>query len=426
MSGREYVTSISLTILTLWNHRNTDATQEGGIMARGRDGLHVRELGILAFSYKDERGVWREKYTGSRDRTEAREFRDNFLVDVWNSSLPNDMANWRMDAAEKRWIQFRTPRVATGTINSEKYRLQSLRNFLENKRLREIDNNDLDRYVEKRLGDLVSEATINKEIQLWSYVLQKAKLWRRLQDDYRPLPTIVNEVGTALTRAELRNLAKIAQGNRSWTAAFYAGVLGANTGMRGGEIKMLRLGVIDLERGRLVVRRRTTKTHAGARHIELNVDAAEAVTRLLLRANALGSVDPDHFLLPKNLSRIQHTNNVKESKRGYDPTQHQTDWGTAWNSLRRKAGLPKLRFHDLRHTFITHMIERGISISLVQTMVGHLSPRMVRHYTHIASGAAREAVSLLDSEPMLVENEATWGSGREKCETRTFDKAVLL
>ena len=59
-------------------------------------------------------------------------------------------------------------------------------------------------------------------------------------------------------------------------------------------------------------------------------------------------------------------------------------------------------------------------------MVEHLSPRMVRHYTHIASGAAREAVSLLDSEPMLVENEATWGSGREKCETRTFDKAVLL
>jgi len=70
-------------------------------MARGRDGLHLRERGILAFSYKNEQGAWREKYTGTRNRREAREFRDDFLEEVRNGTLPNEIADLRMNAAER-------------------------------------------------------------------------------------------------------------------------------------------------------------------------------------------------------------------------------------------------------------------------------------------------------------------------------------
>jgi len=65
-------------------------------------------------------------------------------------------------------------------------------------------------------------------------------------------------------------------------------------------------------------------------------------------------------------------------------------------------------------TFITHMVERGISIAVIQTMVGHISMRMVRYYTHIASGVARKAVELLDSEPILVEKRDSTDWGREE------------
>ena len=47
------------------------------------------------------------------------------------------------------------------------------------------------------------------------------------------------------------------------------------------------------------------------------------------------------------------------------------------------------------------MVERGISIGVIQTMVGHISMRMVRYYSHIASGLTRKAVERLDSEPIL-------------------------
>ena len=109
--------------------------------------------------------------------------------------------------------------------------------------------------------------------------------------------------------------------------------------------------------------------------------------------------------MPKHLSRIAH--GVHKGERGYDPTQHQQYWDSAWRSPTCAAGLGGLRFHDLRHTFITHMVELGVPLGVIQTFVGHLSSRMVRHYTHVSSGAARKAVELLDAQPILTPRSMT-------------------
>jgi integrase len=47
------------------------------------------------------------------------------------------------------------------------------------------------------------------------------------------------------------------------------------------------------------------------------------------------------------------------------------------------------------------MIERGAPVALIQSLVGHVNARMVRHYTHVTTGAARNAVALLDGEPIF-------------------------
>lgn len=262
-------------------------------------------------------------------------------------------------------------------------------------------NVELDNYVTARLSEEIAPWSINKEVLTWSMILKKAKLWRRLADDYKPLKTKVSDIGRALARDELRHLAAIAATDQDWEAAFYGSVLAANTGLRGGELKKLHIGSLDLEKRQLRVRRADTKSDAGSRTIELNRDATEAAARLVLRASLLKppANKPDHYLLPKHLSRIAHGEHKGE--RGYDPKQHQQYWDTAWHSLTKAAGLAGLRFHDLRHTFITHMVELGVPLGVIQTFVGHLSARMVRHYTHISSGAARKAVELLDSDPIL-------------------------
>jgi hypothetical protein len=114
-------------------------------------------------------------------------------------------------------------------------------------------------------------------------------------------------------------------------------VLAANTGLWGGEIKKLRVGSLDLENRRLKIRRADTRSDAGARTVELNRDATDAATRLLMRALTLmpPAKEPEHYLMFKHLSRIAHGEHKEE--RGYDPTQHQQYWDTAWHSLNRKG-----------------------------------------------------------------------------------------
>ena len=66
---------------------------------------------------------------------------------------------------------------------------------------------------------------------------------------------------------------------------------------------------------------------------------------------------PGHYLMPI-IARISH--GQRKGKRGYEPNQHQQCRNAAWYSLTEKAGSTELRFHDLRHTFITRMIELGV------------------------------------------------------------------
>jgi len=369
-------------------------------VSRKRDGLY-RRGNIFAFRYKGADGIWREKQTGKRDREEAKTFRKDFLADLDNGTLPTHMADWTLEAAKDWWIEFRKPRVAVGTLTAEGYRLKPMIRILGNVRLKQISNVLLDNYLTKRLAEEIAPWSINKEILAWSLILKKARLWRRLDDDYKPLPVKASDIGRALTRDELRHLAAVAATEKDWEAAFYGSVLAANTGLRGGEIKKLKIGSLDLEHRRIKIRRADTKTDAGARVIELNREATEAAARLVLRASLLEppASKPEHYLMPKHLSRIAHGQHKGE--RGYDPLQHQEYWDTAWHSLTEKAGFPGLRFHDLRHTFITHMVEKGVALGVIQTFVGHMSARMVRHYTHVSSGAARKAVELLDSDPIL-------------------------
>jgi integrase len=55
----------------------------------------------------------------------------------------------------------------------------------------------------------------------------------------------------------------------------------------------------------------------------------------------------------------------------------------AWERLRIRAGLPCLRFHDLRHEAISRFFERGLSVAEVALISGHRDVRMLFRYTHL-------------------------------------------
>jgi integrase len=56
------------------------------------------------------------------------------------------------------------------------------------------------------------------------------------------------------------------------------------------------------------------------------------------------------------------------------------------------AGLKGLRFHDLRHQCITELLEGGAPEAAVLSIAGHVSRKMMEHYSHIRTEAKRKAV----------------------------------
>ena len=115
------------------------------------------------------------------------------------------------------------------------------------------------------------------------------------------------------------------------------------------------------------------------------------------RADLLGHTEPDHYLWPAcQWGR-------------YDPTQPMLKWDTAWRALRDAAGLPRFRFHDLRHTVITELAELGVADHVLESISGHLSRRMLEHYSHIRIDAKRQALDALDESRRDVHNSGgTW------------------
>ncbi len=65
-----------------------------------------------------------------------------------------------------------------------------------------------------------------------------------------------------------------------------------------------------------------------------------------------------------------------------------------------RAGIDKpVTLHTLRHSFATHLLERGTDIRYIQTLLGHNSAKTTQLYTHITTKAMREVKSPLEHLP---------------------------
>jgi integrase len=67
---------------------------------------------------------------------------------------------------------------------------------------------------------------------------------------------------------------------------------------------------------------------------------------------------------------------------------------TAWNTIRKKSGFPDLRIHDLRHTYASHLVSSGLSLSIVGKLLGHTQAATTQRYAHLADEPLRQATAM--------------------------------
>ena len=73
------------------------------------------------------------------------------------------------------------------------------------------------------------------------------------------------------------------------------------------------------------------------------------------------------------------------------------DANTAWKAALRRAGIDDFRFHDLRHTWASWLVQAGVPLSVLQEMGGWESIEMVRRYAHLAPNHLTEHARQIDS-----------------------------
>ncbi|MBM3802115.1 MAG: hypothetical protein FJW26_07350 [Acidimicrobiia bacterium] len=71
---------------------------------------------------------------------------------------------------------------------------------------------------------------------------------------------------------------------------------------------------------------------------------------------------------------------------------------SGWMKYLRKAGIRNLRWHDLRHTFASRLVMRGVDLYTVSKLMGHHSMEMTERYTHLAPNYLKNAVDTLVSD----------------------------
>ncbi len=74
---------------------------------------------------------------------------------------------------------------------------------------------------------------------------------------------------------------------------------------------------------------------------------------------------------------------------------------SSFDTAREKAGIKNFRFHDLRHTFASRLVQGGVPLYNVMHLTGHKSLEMVQRYAHLAPEYQDAAIAVLDQRPKV-------------------------
>jgi integrase len=174
--------------------------------------------------------------------------------------------------------------------------------------------------------------------------------------------------------------------------------------MRYSELRLLKWGQVDLASCTLTVGQSKTESGTG-RLLPLN-DRAVAI--LGFWASLFPGRETNHFVFPAERygASGDGVTVVYES----DPAKPIGRWKEAWESAKARAGV-SCRFHDLRHTGCTRMLEAGVPFSVMATIMGW-SPSttvcMSRRYGHIGQSAQRLAVKALRDAGIQDDGAQKW------------------
>ena len=268
------------------------------------------------------------------------------------------------------YFKYVKPRKRSWDRDAEMYRLRIQARF-GHLRLNQITRHQIQSFHTSLSDDGLAPATANHHIKLMRYALNLAVDWKML--DVNPaarIPLLAenNEVDNTLNEDELGRLLNVLRTDRNVAVCQIALFLLA-TGCRLNEALTARWDDIDLVRNQYTVQAEFSKSRR-TRVVYLSPAALEVL-------NAVGT-------------RGEYEHVFVNRARG----QRYTTVARSWARIRSKAGLPKLRCHDLRHQYGRMLAEQGESLVMIGKLLGHLTHSAVTlRYAHVSAASQHAAAA---------------------------------
>lgn len=368
--------------------------------AKGDGGIYRRKDGRWAGQYVvDTLEGPKRRYVYGKTRKEAaaklREAmanRDKGLTfDTANSTLADFLDRWLSDSVRDS--------VRPQTLESYAYLVRiHIRPALGRIKLKTLSPAHVQRFYRAKLDQGLSGRTVQYIHVVLHRGLKQAMRWgmvpRNVCDAVDPPRPARKEI-RPLTADQARALLTAACGDR--LEALY--VLAITTGLRQGELLGLRWEDVDLDRAILQVRQTLVsssqdgrlsfsapKTAKGRRSVTLTAAAVKALRGHRARqkhewASTTRAWTDMGLVFPSCVGTPLNPKNVL--RRSFRP-------------LLKQAGLPTIRFHDLRHTCATLLLARNVNPKIVQEMLGHANISITLDtYSHLLPGMQAPAVDAM-------------------------------
>lgn len=223
-------------------------------------------------------------------------------------------------------------------------------------------------YCSKTLG--LSENTIHSRMNALKFyyeqVLKREKFFYDIPRPKKPmqLPRLLNET-------ELRKLFN-ALDNRKHKAMLFTAY---SAGLRVSEIVNLKLSDIDSNRMQILVQRAKGKKDRYVNLSPLLLDILRQYLKVYLPRPKVYLFESEQTLLPYPARTVQQI----------------------FMNAKRKAGITKdVGIHSLRHSFATHLLDKGTDIRYIKELLGHFNIKTTERYLHVSKQQLVNIVSPLD------------------------------
>lgn len=249
--------------------------------------------------------------------------------------------------------------------------IKALLEVFGDKHLRFFSSREVEQFQRDLLDKGKKPSTVNRHVATLKHMFTKAVEWEFVGEESLRKVRLVKQLRENNRRLRYLTLEECESLIESCSPHLRPIVITAlNTGMRKKEILSLEWDKhIDLENGFILLDAGDTKN--GERR-EININPA----------------------LKKTLQGLKR--HIESPYVFIDPQGRRfTDIKRSFTSARKRAGIKEFRFHDLRHTFASHLVMSGVDIVTVKELLGHKTLAMTLRYAHLAPSHKAKALENL-------------------------------